>query len=88
MVALAADTRRHAANVYGSPDGRQWVRREDYEALLAKATFSLEECEALGGVCNVVSRLLEHATGLTPDERARVSAWLATVGNVVERLAK
>ncbi len=32
---LAADTRRHAVNVYGSPDGRQWVSRDDYEALLA-----------------------------------------------------
>ena len=88
MVALAADTRRHAVNVYGSPDGRQWVRREDYEALLEKATFSQEECGALGSVCYVVSRLLEHATGLTPDEKVRVSACLATVGNVVERLAR
>jgi hypothetical protein len=88
MVALAADTRRHAVNVYGSPDGRQWVSRDDYEALRAKATFSLEECESLGGVCNVVCRLLEHATGLTPDEKVRVREWLATVGNVVERLAQ
>jgi len=52
MVALAADTRRHAVNVYGSPDGRQWVSRDDYEALLAKATFSTT-------VGNVVDRLAQ-----------------------------
>jgi hypothetical protein len=88
MVARAADTRRHAVNVYGSPDGRQWVAREDYEALMEKATFSLEECNAFGGVCGVVSNLLQHATALTQDEKARVAGMLATVGNVILRLAR
>jgi len=88
MVAQATDNRRHAANVYGSPDGRQRVLRDDYESLVAKATLSLDECNAIGGVHGVVKRLLDGPNYLTDDERAVVSGWLAAVEGVVYRLAE
>lgn len=88
MVAQNTDSRRHAANVYASPDGRQWVLRDDYEALMAKATLTVEECRGLGGVCGCVKKLLDGPNYLADDERAVVSGWLAAVEGVVYRLAE
>lgn len=88
MVAQATDKRRHAACVYASPDGRQWVLRDDYEALMAKATLTADECHGLGYVCGCVKKLLEGPNYLTDDERAVVSKCLAAVEGVVYRLAQ
>jgi len=86
MVAQAIDTRRHAANVYATPDGRQWVQREDYEALMAKATLSLEEWQAMQGIAGVIKGLLEIQDGLTKEELARVLVWLEAWIGIADRL--
>ena len=88
MVAQATDNRRHAASVYVSPDGRQWVLRNDYEALMAKATLTADECRGLGYVCGCVKKLLEGPNYLTEDERAIISGCLDAVEGVVYRLAE
>lgn len=87
MVSQAIDTRRHAANVYCSPDGRQWVLREDYESLMAKATLTHEEFSAAASMCSVVSGLLDRADGLEDHERAAVARWLALFSQMMLRLA-
>jgi hypothetical protein len=86
MVAQAIDTRRHAANVYATPDGQQWVQREDYEALMAKATLSFDEWEAMEGIAGVIKRLLEIQGGLTNEELATVLGWLEAWRGMLDRL--
>lgn len=88
MVARAVDSRRHAAVVYMSPDGRQWVDRADYESLMKKATLTSGECRALGFMCNVVKGVLDRADGLTADEVAFIRGYFDTVTAVVHRLAE
>jgi hypothetical protein len=86
MVDQAIDNRRHAADVYGTSDGRRWVQQEDYEALMAKATVSFDEWEAMEGIANVIKRLLEIQNGLTNEELATVGRWLEAWRAMLNRL--
>jgi hypothetical protein len=88
MVAIGIDTRRHAANVYGSPDGRQWVLREDYESLMKKATLTPMEITAAYYLAAIAQGLLDHPNCLNDEERARITAYLAAFREVMARLVE
>ena len=88
MVAIGLDTRQHAANVYGSPDGRQWVLREDYEALMRKATLTPMEVTSAYYLAAIAQGLLDGPHSLSEEEISRVTAYLAAFREFVARLVE
>ena len=86
MVAICIDTRRHAADVYGSADGRQWVLREDYEALMRKATLTEHECKAMYYVGAIAHQLADSPNFLNDAERSQIVQHLAAFREVCARL--
>jgi hypothetical protein len=88
MVAIGIDTRRHAAEVYGSSDGRQWVLREDYEALMRKATLTPMEVTSAYYLAAIAQQLLDGPHLLNDEESARVTAYLAAFREFMSRLVE